>query len=96
MTRGVRFHPLATAEVVEAQLWYENRVTGLGDRFLDALRAATDSAAQWPDAGSPTRTDAAGRVLERKVATPSFPYVLVYRATDREGRPAICHQYDSV
>ena len=36
MTLEVRFHPLATAEVVEAQLWYEDRGDALGFRFLDA------------------------------------------------------------
>ncbi len=79
MTRDVRFHPLATAEVVEAQLWYEDHVDGLGARFLDALRATTERAAQWPNAGSPIRQDDSGEPLERRVALPGFPYVAVYR-----------------
>ena len=84
MTRSVRFHPLATAEVVEAQLWYEDRVEGLGDRFLGSLRAATDRAARWPNAGTPTRTDASSNVPERSVGVSGFPYVVVYRATEGE------------
>lgn len=79
MTRNVRFHPLATAEVVEAQLWYEDRVDGLGDRFLGALRAATNVAAQRPNTGTPTRTNDVGEVLERKISTLGFRYVVVYR-----------------
>lgn len=79
MTLNVRFHPLATAEVVEAQLWYEDHVDGLGARFLDALRATTERAARWPDAGTPTRRKNSGEPLERKVALPGFPYVVVYR-----------------
>lgn len=79
MTRGIRFHSLATAEVVEAQLWYEDRVEGLGARFLDALRATTERAARWPNAGTPTRHDVGGEPLERKVALSGFPYVVVYR-----------------
>ena len=68
MTRSVRFHPLATAEVVEAQLWYEDRVAGLGDRFLDSLRVATNRAARWPNIGTPVRVDAAGnRASESEV-----------------------------
>jgi hypothetical protein len=55
VTRDVRFHPLATAEVVEAELWYEDRVDGLGFRFLDAVRATTERAARWPNAGALTR-----------------------------------------
>ena len=79
MTRNVRFHPLATAEVVEAQLWYEDRVAGLGARFVDALRATTERAARWPNAGSPTDRDDSGDPLQRRVALAGFPYVVVYR-----------------
>jgi toxin ParE1/3/4 len=84
VTRNVRFHPLATAEVVEAQLWYEDRVDGLGGRFLDAVRAATDRAARWPDAGTPTRRADSDDPIERKVALAGFPYVVVYRAATTE------------
>ena len=70
---------------MEAQLWYEHRVYGLGDRFLRALRNVTDDAAQRPNVGTPTRTNDVGKVLERKVGTAGFPYVVVYRATGRSG-----------
>lgn len=79
MTRDVRFHPLATAEVIEAELWYEDHVEGLGVRFLDAIRATTERAARWPNAGTPTRQDDRGDPIERKVALAGFPYVVVYR-----------------
>ncbi len=65
MTRGVRFHPLATTELVEVQLWYEHRSEGLGDRFVDAVRTTTSHAAQWPNSGTPTRHDDNGVALER-------------------------------
>lgn len=84
MTRDVRFHPLATTEVVEAQLWYEDRVDGLGVRFLDAVRATTERAARWPNAGTPTRQDDSGDSLERKVALAGFPYVVVYRVASED------------
>ena len=82
MIRKIRFQPLAAAEVVEAQLLYENRVPGLGDRLMGAVQGTTEGAVRWPNAGTPTRNDAMGKVLERKVATPGFPYVVVYRVTD--------------
>lgn len=84
MTRAVRFHPLATAEVVEAQLWYENRVDGLGGRFLGAVRATTERAARWPNAGTPTRQDDSSEQLERKIALAGFPYVVVYRVASED------------
>jgi plasmid stabilization system protein ParE len=39
---------------------------------------------QRPKVGTPTRTDDGGEVLERKVSTPRFPYVVVYRTTDSD------------
>lgn len=79
MTRSVRFHPLATAEVVDAHQWYEQRLDGLGGRFLDAIRATIASASRWPNSGTPTRHDDSERVLERKIGVDGFPYVVVYR-----------------
>lgn len=73
MTLQVRFHPLATAELVEVQLWYEDRVPSLGDRLLVAVQAAIVGAAEWPDAGTSVRPDTAGTVQERKVGTSGFP-----------------------
>lgn len=82
VTRNLRFHPLATAEVVEAQLWYEGRINGLGTRFLGAVRATAERASRWPNAGTPTRHDHSGHPIERKVAVAGFPYVAVYRLID--------------
>jgi plasmid stabilization system protein ParE len=84
VTRHVRFHPLATAEVVEAQLWYGYRVDGLGVRFLDAVRATTERAARWPNAGTPTRQDDSGNPLETTIALAGFPYVVVYRVANED------------
>lgn len=84
MTRDVRFHPLATAEVVKAQLWYEDRIDGLGVRFLDAVRATTERAARWPNAGTATRQDVGGSPLERKVALAGFPYPVAYRLASED------------
>jgi toxin ParE1/3/4 len=79
VTRGVRFHPLATAEVVDAYRWYEQRLDGLGGRFLDAVRATTARVSRWPNSGTPTRHDGSGLVLERRIGVNGFPYVVVFR-----------------
>lgn len=82
MTRSIRFHPLASAELVEAQLWYEDRGVGLGDRFLGAVRRAAEEAGRWPNVGTPSRIDPGGTILERKIQARGFPYVLVYRSSE--------------
>lgn len=81
MTARVRFHPLATAEVVETRLWYEDRAPGLGDRFVAAVGAATSRAAAWPNAGAPIASGRSGHTFGRALAKAGFPYVVVYRAT---------------
>lgn len=94
MTQPVRFHPLASAEVVDAQLWFERRSVGLGDRFIRALVATTDRAARWPNAGAPVRTLDDGSVAERQVAMSGFPYAIVYRvAGDVVEVLAVHHQH---
>jgi len=79
VTRSVRFHPLATAEVVDAQLWYDEQASGLGDRFLESLRPALDRVVAWPAAGSPTSASETSDVIERRMAIGVFPYLVVYR-----------------
>ena len=91
MTRPVRLHPLASAEIVDAQRWYEERVAGLGDRFILAVRAATERAARWPNAGTPVRVEADGSVAERRMATPGFPHAVVYRVRDEEVQVLAVH-----
>lgn len=83
MNARVELHPLASLEVLEAERWYDEQITGLGDRFLVAVEAAIERVARWPDAGSPTRVDESGQVIERRVATSGFPFAIEYRLMDR-------------
>ena len=39
--RQLRFNPLAEAELFEAARWYDERSTGLGAAFVDAVHDAT-------------------------------------------------------
>lgn len=80
MSQRLRLHPGAAEHLVAAWSWYETRQTGLGDRFLVAARAAIGMAVEWPGVGSPTVHDAAGAVVERRVATAGFPYAVRYRS----------------
>lgn len=83
MSDRVELHPLASLEVLDAERWYEEQITGLGDRFLIAVEAAIGRIARWPDAGSPTRVGEGGQVIERRVATSGFPFAIEYRVMDR-------------
>lgn len=79
MSLPVRFHPLAEQDLLDTWSCYEQQREGLGDRFVDAVRATIEQAAQWPSSGSPTVHSAGGEVEERKIATAGFPYAVRYR-----------------
>ena len=78
----VTLHSLAELDVLDAWEWYEQQQPGLGDRFVVAVGAAIVRASRWPNAGTPAIHDDNGDVVERRVATAGFPYVVRYRVTD--------------
>jgi toxin ParE1/3/4 len=63
----------ATLEMGRAASWYEQRVPGLGERFLEAVRTAKLFVRQNPQLGAP------GRRGTRTWKVTRFPYLLVYR-----------------
>lgn len=82
MSQPITFHPLAESDLAEAWSWYEQRQPGLGDRFLIAVRTALDMVERWPNSGTPAIEGPAGAVVERRVSTPGFPYLIRYRTID--------------
>jgi plasmid stabilization system protein ParE len=65
--------PAAAADVEEAWRWYEARRAGLGDEFLEAVRAALESIRAHPESAPLVRRDIHRHLLRR------FPYGLFYR-----------------
>ena len=84
MNLSVRYVDLAETEVVEAWEWHEHQKTGLGDQFLDAVKATVDRAERWPDSGSPAAWNSGGEIIERKMATRGFTWAIRYRVIDSE------------
>lgn len=82
MSLPVDYHTLARSDLYAAWEWYEDRQTGLGDRFAVAVDATVSRASRWPTAGSPVRRDQHGDIVDRKLATPGFPYAVRYRVID--------------
>jgi plasmid stabilization system protein ParE len=71
----VEFHPEARDEFVAAVEYYDIAVSGLGDRFLIAIRRTIDLALAHPEAGTPRGT-------ARRLLVAGFPYDVVYRVRD--------------
>ena len=79
-----RLHEDAAVDIVDAWQWYERQRSGLGDQFAMAVEATISRACRWPNAGSPTVVDDSGGVVERRIATPGFPYAARYNITNAE------------
>jgi plasmid stabilization system protein ParE len=84
VTLPIVVHPLAERDLIDAWQWYEQQLTGLGDRFVAAVGLAIERAARWPDAGNPALVDDDQNVTERRIAPDGFPYAVRYRILDKQ------------
>jgi hypothetical protein len=72
MTLAFDFHPEAEAELVADVDWYDERESGVGGRFADAVRAAIESAVEDPAAWAATvSTRSIPGTSSRRPRTPS-------------------------
>ena len=93
MSLDIEYHPLAAAEIADAEDWYEHQNEGLGDRFLAAVEAAVNRASRWPNAGAPVTISDDGTIVNRKVSTGGFPWAVGYGGTDRNCRSALVSRH---
>jgi plasmid stabilization system protein ParE len=83
----LEFHPDAQRELIESAVYYERRVPGLGVRFDEEVRRATDFLLGHPEVGHPADATLRKFVLNR------FPFTLYYSATADVVRvEAVAHQ----
>ncbi len=73
----VRLLAEADAEAKEAACWYDDRQTGLGDEFLDALAKRLAEVEQRPDRFPRLETIKTKREIRRTLLR-RFPYNVVY------------------
>nr|VFJ90335.1 MAG: ParE toxin of type II toxin-antitoxin system, parDE [Candidatus Kentron sp. LFY] len=71
--RAVRFLLPAEVEMLEAAIFYETRVNGLGDRFLARVESAVYYVACYPQACPIVRDHIRKRLVY------GFPYAVLYR-----------------
>jgi len=67
------FHPDAETELVEATLFYESRVEGLGRLYAAEVDRIISFLREYPDAGTLVRPDTRRALVDR------FPYAVVYQ-----------------
>lgn len=68
----LEFHPDAEMELVEAAVYYETEVPGLGERFEAEILRATSLLLKYSEAGTPVDPALRRFVLRR------FPFTLYY------------------
>ena len=84
----LEFHPDAELEFIEAAVYYERQVPGLGERFETEIRRATDLLLDQPAIGLPADPDLRKFILTR------FPFILYYSVTgDVLCIEVVAHQY---
>lgn len=66
------FHPEAEQEFVEAAVYYERRIAGLGERFGSEVSHAIERLLGYPELGFPIDSDL------RRILLARFPYLLIY------------------
>jgi plasmid stabilization system protein ParE len=73
--KPIRISDPASAEFADAVRWYEQKRTGLGSEFFEAVIQAIELVRTRPEVGTP-----AGRT--RSWLLTRFPYRLIYRVRD--------------
>ena len=69
----LEFHPEAELELIEAGLYYELEVSGLGARFEAEIRQATDLLLEQPELGHNS-----GVANLRQLVWYRFPFTIIY------------------
>ena len=77
MNRRFRPELEASAELEDAAVWYNGRRPGLGVEFVEAVDAALEQIARWPEIGR-VLPGVAGDVPARRFPVQRFPYHVVY------------------
>ncbi len=79
-------------EMTSAAAWYEAQRDGLGDRFLDVVRATILSVDATPNAGAPWLVPKLALGVRRRTV-PGFPFFVVYTTEPAIVIVAIAHMH---
>jgi plasmid stabilization system protein ParE len=75
--RPFRPEPEASAELEDAAVWYESQWSGLGLEFVEAVDAALQQVARWPQIGRRV-PGVPNDVPARRFPVNRFPYYIAY------------------
>jgi plasmid stabilization system protein ParE len=81
VTPAFRPEPEASAELEDAAVWYDGQRPGLGREFVEAVDAALERIARWPQIGRRV-PGVPNDVPARRFPVTRFPYYIVYLEWD--------------
>ncbi|MDP2335280.1 MAG: type II toxin-antitoxin system RelE/ParE family toxin [Bacteroidota bacterium] len=87
MVCNVVFSSSAAKEVRDSFVWYENRVEGLGDRFINFIDLTIELILQNPE-GFPNK-----KGPYREAALKIFPYQIIYEYIEEKQTVYILHVF---
>lgn len=76
MSRSITFHRAASAEFIEASVWYENKRLGLAREFMAEIDRCVSLASEYPFQYAIVHEDI------RRVVAYRFPYSVYFRAEE--------------
>ena len=76
MILPITFHPAASAEFIEASVWYESKRLGLALEFMTEIDRCVSRASEHPLQFAVVREDI------RRVVANRFPYSVYFRAEE--------------
>jgi len=77
MTLAITFHRAATAEFIEASMWYEDKQVGLAIEFMSEIERCVSLASEHPFQYAVVHKDI------RRVVANRFPYSIYFRVDEQ-------------
>jgi len=77
MTLAITFHRAATAEFIEASMWYEDKQVGLAIEFMSEIERCVSLASEHPFQFAVVHKDI------RRVVANRFPYSIYFRVDEQ-------------
>lgn len=78
MNARIELHPEAIEELEESYQWYENRLEGLGNRFIASINKRLNEIAEHPERYAKKKRN------YREVMIEGFPYMVIYEVLQKE------------
>jgi toxin ParE1/3/4 len=78
MKRQLEFHPEVTNDIKGSYLWYEDKLQGLGNRFLTELEDGYTAIQNFPDTWANFQYGFKRYILNK------FPFSILYKVTEEK------------